>query len=201
MLKLPTLATTILAALAATRGMAATPDYAAIQTLVVIYAENRSFDNLYGTFPGANGLAEASPQSVTQLDRDGSSHQGLAETGMLVVKQVMLAEAGVDWGDTRCARIPKPASLRGERLLAAVVLGDGHSLLRTWLARGERGQDNQQRPQAANDRGESGLGAHDIFNRFVGGRGFFTQRIFKIRGIPDSGAPELDTISSRRHAA
>jgi phospholipase C len=27
-----------------------------IETIVVIYAENRSFDNLYGFFPGANGL-------------------------------------------------------------------------------------------------------------------------------------------------
>ena len=27
-----------------------------IETIVVIYAENRSFDNLYGYFPGANGL-------------------------------------------------------------------------------------------------------------------------------------------------
>lgn len=28
----------------------------AIDTLVVIYAENRSFDNMYGLFPGANGI-------------------------------------------------------------------------------------------------------------------------------------------------
>src|SRR5713226_8045076 len=27
-----------------------------IDTIVVLYAENRSFDNLYGSFPGANGL-------------------------------------------------------------------------------------------------------------------------------------------------
>lgn len=27
-----------------------------IHTLVVIYAENRSFDNLYGLFPGADGI-------------------------------------------------------------------------------------------------------------------------------------------------
>ena len=27
-----------------------------IQTVVVIFGENRSFDNLYGYFPGANGL-------------------------------------------------------------------------------------------------------------------------------------------------
>ncbi|HEY7006807.1 MAG TPA: alkaline phosphatase family protein, partial [Sphingomicrobium sp.] len=32
-----------------------------IDHLIVIYAENRSFDNLYGLFPGANGLANATP--------------------------------------------------------------------------------------------------------------------------------------------
>jgi phospholipase C len=40
-----------------------------IQTVVIIYAENRSFDNLYGSFPGANGLRNA--KATTQLDRDG----------------------------------------------------------------------------------------------------------------------------------
>src|SRR5208282_2928066 len=35
-----------------------------------IYAENRSFDNLYGSFPGANGLRNA--KNATQLDRDGT---------------------------------------------------------------------------------------------------------------------------------
>jgi phospholipase C len=44
----------------------------AIDTVVVIYAENRSFDNLYGLFPGANGLQNVTPENSTQLDRDGS---------------------------------------------------------------------------------------------------------------------------------
>src|SRR5437763_8442443 len=43
-----------------------------IQNIVVIYAENRSFDNLYGSFPGANGLAQASETAKVQLDRDGT---------------------------------------------------------------------------------------------------------------------------------
>src|ERR1700730_9561095 len=43
-----------------------------IDTVVVIYAENRSFDNLYGSFPGANGLQNVTPQNSTQLDRDGT---------------------------------------------------------------------------------------------------------------------------------
>ena len=48
-----------------------------IDTLVVIYAENRSFDHLYGSFPGADGLQNASPDSVIQRDRDGSILQEL----------------------------------------------------------------------------------------------------------------------------
>ena len=28
-----------------------------VQNIVVIYAENRAFDNLYGNFPGADGLS------------------------------------------------------------------------------------------------------------------------------------------------
>ena len=44
----------------------------AIDTVVVIYAENRSFDNLYGSFPGANGLQNVTPENSTQVDRDGT---------------------------------------------------------------------------------------------------------------------------------
>jgi len=43
-----------------------------IQNVVVIYAENRSFDNLYGFFPGANGLQNISHATFAQRDRDGS---------------------------------------------------------------------------------------------------------------------------------
>jgi acid phosphatase len=43
-----------------------------IETVVMIYAENRSFDNLYGHFPGANGLANVTPANSMQVDRDGS---------------------------------------------------------------------------------------------------------------------------------
>ena len=40
-----------------------------VKHIVVIYQENWSFDSLYGLFPGANGIAQASNQSLTQLDR------------------------------------------------------------------------------------------------------------------------------------
>src|SRR5207244_3935439 len=42
-----------------------------IQHIVVIYAENRSFDNLYGLFPVADGIANATPAQYTQVDNDG----------------------------------------------------------------------------------------------------------------------------------
>ena len=43
-----------------------------IKTIVVIYAENRSFDHLYGFFPGTNGIAQATAEQRTQLDHDGT---------------------------------------------------------------------------------------------------------------------------------
>jgi len=42
-----------------------------INHIVVIYAENRSFDNLYGLFPGANGIGDALRMYVAQKDNDG----------------------------------------------------------------------------------------------------------------------------------
>ncbi len=51
-----------------------------IQNIVFIYAENRSFDGLYGNFPGAHGLSEVvdamgAPTAgyIPQKDRDGST--------------------------------------------------------------------------------------------------------------------------------
>ena len=64
------LATISLAALAAGPGVIA-QTLPPIDTIVVIYAENRSFDHLYGNFPGAEGLAQATPEQRTQLDHDG----------------------------------------------------------------------------------------------------------------------------------
>ena len=42
-----------------------------IEHIVIIYAENRSFDHLYGLFPGAEGIAQATAEQKTQLDHDG----------------------------------------------------------------------------------------------------------------------------------
>jgi acid phosphatase len=58
------------AVLYATQSAAA--DLSQIETIVVLYPENRSFDHLYGLFPGANGIAKATEPQWTQRDHDGS---------------------------------------------------------------------------------------------------------------------------------
>ncbi|HET7152312.1 MAG TPA: acid phosphatase [Candidatus Kapabacteria bacterium] len=47
-----------------------------INHIIVIYLENHSFDNLYGEFPGANGLANAmaDPSVFTQVDSTGTPY-------------------------------------------------------------------------------------------------------------------------------
>jgi phospholipase C len=40
-----------------------------IDHIIVIYQENWSFDALYGSFPSANGIANASSTTLTQIDR------------------------------------------------------------------------------------------------------------------------------------
>ncbi|WP_374307657.1 acid phosphatase [Methylocella sp.] len=53
---------------------AAVDALARIKTVVVIYAENRSFNNLWGLYPGADGVrnAQAAAAFRRQKDRDGS---------------------------------------------------------------------------------------------------------------------------------
>jgi len=51
-----------------------------IEHIVVIYGENRSFDNLYGLYPNANGIAKATPAQYQQRDRDGSLLAALPPT-------------------------------------------------------------------------------------------------------------------------
>jgi phospholipase C len=53
---------------------------AGINHLVVIYDENHSFDNLYGSFPGANGISSASETSKTQVTLAGAPYATLPQT-------------------------------------------------------------------------------------------------------------------------
>lgn len=56
---------------------AAKPTLNDIEHIIVIYAENRSFDNLYGLFPGANGIKQATKEQYTQVDHDGKPFKEL----------------------------------------------------------------------------------------------------------------------------
>lgn len=45
-----------------------------VNHVVVIYMENHSFDNLYGSFAGANGLQNATASNTTQVDATGTPY-------------------------------------------------------------------------------------------------------------------------------
>ena len=47
-----------------------------LEHVIVVVLENRSFDHLYGTFPGANGLANAGQRAI-QTDLDGRPYDTL----------------------------------------------------------------------------------------------------------------------------
>ena len=65
----------LLAGLSAPVAAAPPPDpLSHIDTIVVVYLENHSFDNLYGRFPGADGIDQASTESRLQLDRAGKPY-------------------------------------------------------------------------------------------------------------------------------
>ncbi len=49
-----------------------------INHIIVIYQENRSFNSIYGNFPGANGLANAGA-AVNQVDKNGQPYATLPQ--------------------------------------------------------------------------------------------------------------------------
>ncbi|HEY8262603.1 MAG TPA: acid phosphatase [Methylosinus sp.] len=66
-----TLAALVASCVAPKAAQDAANPFAAIGHIVVIYTENRSFDSVFGLFPGAEGLAVAA-DSFSQVDADGS---------------------------------------------------------------------------------------------------------------------------------
>lgn len=48
-----------------------------VNHVVVIYMENHSFDNLYGSFAGANGLSNATAANTTQVNASGTAYTTL----------------------------------------------------------------------------------------------------------------------------
>jgi len=91
-----------------------------IKNVVVIYAENRGFDNLYGLFPGANGVPGVNPKSAgkaePQKDFDGTTLPSLPPTwgGLTAAGQtVTLTQAQtVGWAN-KPFQIDDPAGVNG----------------------------------------------------------------------------------------
>ena len=93
---------------------------AAIDTVVVIYAENRAFDTLYGLFPGANGIPGVNPSTLgaalPQKDFDGAVLPTLppvwggVTAGGQTVTMTQAQSAGLP---NRPFRIDDPAGLNG----------------------------------------------------------------------------------------
>lgn len=65
-----------LAALTTAQAQQAPTGLNKIDTIVVLYMENRSFDHLFGMFPGANGLANAGDAAI-QVDETGKPYASL----------------------------------------------------------------------------------------------------------------------------
>jgi acid phosphatase len=83
-----------------------------IEHIVVIYLENRSFDHLYGNFPGANGLANASLAAI-QVDENGKPFDKLPDPLDLSKKPV-----------ERYAKLPAELPNRPFRLNDHYQVGD-----------------------------------------------------------------------------
>jgi phospholipase C len=66
----------VCAPLQAQEAVAPKPGFDKISHIIVIYLENRSFDNLYGLFPGAEGIATLA-EPLPQVDKNGKIYDHL----------------------------------------------------------------------------------------------------------------------------
>ncbi|MDE3174713.1 MAG: acid phosphatase [Pseudomonadota bacterium] len=74
---------------AVARADEAKPGLDRINHIVVIYLENRSFDNLYGLFPGAEGVPADVPP---QLDKDGKPYDTLPPVNYVGLRELKVDE-------------------------------------------------------------------------------------------------------------
>ena len=61
-------------------------EFEAIETIVVVFLENRSFVNLLPRFPGALGIAQSPPEFLLQRDRDGSASPIFHQSGRAALR-------------------------------------------------------------------------------------------------------------------
>jgi acid phosphatase len=101
----------------------------AVQTLVVIYAENRAFDTMYGLFPGANGIPDLNPSAVgvyvPQKDIDGAVLPSLPPVWGGVSgpgQPVTLTQAGTAGLPNRPFRLDDPKGMNGSGVVMPLSL-------------------------------------------------------------------------------
>lgn len=125
-----------------------------IRHIVVIYLENRSFDHLYGLFPGANGLSNATAAAL-QTDRDGKPYTELPP--------VMLVGAAPTHAD---ARFPNRLPNRPFDIGAYVPLDQktGDLVHRYYQNRMQINGGRNDRFAAVSDAGALSMGYYDGHN-------------------------------------
>ena len=114
------------------------PGFDKIKTIVVVYAENRSFVHLLPDHPGAFGIAEAPEEAVIQRDRDGSVLPSLPPVWREAARQAGARSAlsGVDAEPAiryrrPALRSPRRRTDRERRSIASIRTGCRSTAART----------------------------------------------------------------------
>ncbi|HET7528168.1 MAG TPA: acid phosphatase [Burkholderiaceae bacterium] len=140
----------------------------AVETLVVIYAENRAFDTLYGLFPGANGIPGLNPSAVgayvPQKDFDGSLLPALPPTwgGLTANGQpVTLTQAQSSGLANKPFRIDDPAGLNGSGVVVSQAINTRDLVHRFYNNIMQIGDGSNDRFAAYSDAGGLAMGYYD----------------------------------------
>ena len=143
----------------------------AIDTVVVIYAENRGFDTLYGLFPGANGIPGVNPSAtgsyVPQKDFDGAvlptlppAWGGLTANG----QPVTLTQAQSAGMPNKPFRIDDPAGLNGSGVVVSQEITTRDLVHRFYNNIMQIGDGSNDRFAAYSDAGGLSMGYYDGSN-------------------------------------
>jgi acid phosphatase len=143
----------------------------AIDTVVVIYAENRAFDTLYGLFPGADGIPGVNPSAmgpyVPQKDFDGAvlptlppAWGGLTANG----QPVTMTQAQSAGMPNRPFRIDDPAGLNGSGVVVSQAITTRDLVHRFYNNIMQIGDGSNDRFAAHSDAGGLAMGYYDGSN-------------------------------------
>jgi acid phosphatase len=140
----------------------------AIDTVVVIFAENRAFDTLYGLFPGANGIPGVNPSAVgdfvAQKDFNGAvlpvlppAWGGLTANG----QPVTVTQAQSAGMPNKPFRIDDPAGLNGSGVVVSQDITTRDLVHRFYNNIMQIGDGSNDRFAAYSDAGGLSMGYYD----------------------------------------